>query len=366
MPRKTTTYMTLTALISSLLLGIVPLAVPVYASETVLRLSPSSIEDESLTPSNNITLTVEILNVTNLYGYELKIFYNNSVLNATEAVRPSGHFLEPSDPTNQFVVKWEIKNDYNATHGRIWLSYTLLAPEPAKTGSGILAQITFHVIGVGQTPIAFRDTKLADNTGSPIPHTAKSSYFSNTAPPPPPPPPTANVTTVEFNPDTLNLGRVKGWVSAYIELPNGYQVSEINVSTVMLNETILVDLSAPVEIGDYDNDSISDLMVSFNRTELSEFIVSQGITTGNVSLTMTFQLNDKTPFQATQTIKVRMPGDTNADGEVDIIDLAFVGYCFGSNPGDPRWKDAADENEDGTIDVFDLISVLLNYGNTYP
>ena len=158
---------------------------------------------------------------------------------------------------------------------------------------------------------------------------------------------------------------MEGWVSAYIELPSGYSVLEINVSSILLNNTVSVDLTAPTEIGDYDNDTVLDLMVNFNRTTLSEFIVSQGITTGNVSLKMTCQLNNGTLFEATQTLQIRMPGDTNADGTVDIIDLAFVGSSFGSSPGDSRWKDAADENEDGIIDVFDLISVLLNYGNTY-
>jgi len=175
-------------LISIIVLGITHFTIPVYAADAVLRLNPSTVMDESLTPPKTFNMTVEVLNVTNMYGYEFKLFYLNSVLNVSKAVRPSGHFMEPSDPANQFQVKWEIKNNFNATHGRLYLSFTLLAPEAPKTGSGILVKITFLVVGLGSTPITFKDTKLADSSASPIPHTAENGYFRNTAPPPPPPP----------------------------------------------------------------------------------------------------------------------------------------------------------------------------------
>ncbi len=99
-------------------------------------MEPASIIDDSLTPGNKVTITVKIADAINLYVYEFKIYYKNSVLNATKVVRPSGHFMEPSDPANQFIPKWEIKNNYNATHGRIWLGFTLLSPEAPKSGSG--------------------------------------------------------------------------------------------------------------------------------------------------------------------------------------------------------------------------------------
>jgi len=62
----------------------------------------------------------------------------------------------------------------------------------------------------------------------------------------------------------------------------------------------------PTEIGDYDNDGIPDLMVTFNRTMVSEFIISSGITYGNVALTITGEV-DKTPFQGSGTIRVVFP-----------------------------------------------------------
>ncbi|MEM1551129.1 MAG: cohesin domain-containing protein [Candidatus Bathyarchaeia archaeon] len=157
-----------------------------YAETTpMLKINPTKIVDTTITPGKSFNITIEILNVSDMYAYEFKIFYKNSVLNATKAVRPPGHFMEPSDPTKQFIAKWEIKNDFNATHGRIFLGFTLLSPEEPKSGSGVLAQITFKAVGVGSTPITFKDTKLADSAGNSITHTSQDGYFSNKPPPPP-------------------------------------------------------------------------------------------------------------------------------------------------------------------------------------
>ncbi len=167
---------------------IAALAVPKIYAETptpTLQIKPQKIIDTAMTPGKSFNVTLEIANVSNMYAYELKIYYKNSILNATKAIRPPGHFMEPSDPTLQFIPKWEIKNNYNATHGRLWLSFTLLSPEKPKSGSGILAIITFKVIGVESTPICLKDTKLADSAGSPITHATQDSFFSNKPPPPP-------------------------------------------------------------------------------------------------------------------------------------------------------------------------------------
>jgi len=177
--------------------NVIPLT-KVFASSTTLRIDPVSIIDETQTPGKNFTLTVNVTNVVNLFAYEFKIYYKNDVLNATKAVRPAGQFLEPLDPANQFVPKSEIKNNFNATYGRIWLSYTLLSPEVARSGSGTLVQITFNIIGIDSTPIVLADTKLADDLGGPIVHVAQGSFFDNRLPSPPPPP-----ATIYVNPDEI-------------------------------------------------------------------------------------------------------------------------------------------------------------------
>ena len=172
-----------------LLVNTIPFITKVSAATTRLYIDPNSIIDELMIPGTSFNLTVKVGDVTNLFAYEYKIYYNRTILNCTKATRPVGHFLEPQiDPGNQFIPKWEIKNDFNAPHGRIWLGVTLVSPVNPRSGSGPLTIITFRVQGLGVTPIPMMDTKLADDSGTSITHEAEGSFFRNTAPPPPPPP----------------------------------------------------------------------------------------------------------------------------------------------------------------------------------
>jgi parallel beta-helix repeat protein len=172
-------------------------------------------------------------------------------------------------------------------------------------------------------------------------------------------------TTIDFDPDALNLKSKGKWVTAYIEFPEGYNVSDIDVSSILLNGTIPVDMNAPTAIGDYDGDGVPDLMVKFNRTAVCEFILSKGIKLGNVTLTVSGKLRDGTEFEGCDTIRVRMPGDLNMDGKVDMKDIVLAARAFGEFPGRPRWNPMADENEDGIVDLRDIALIARNFGKTY-
>jgi len=111
--------------------------------------------------------------------------------------------------------------------------------------------------------------------------------------------------TIDIDPDTLNLMSKGRWIAAYIELPEGYDVAGIDASTILLNDAIPAE-SRPIAIGDYDSDGIPDLVLKFDRAEVIEYILNSGITDKfmRVTLTITGKLNDGTPFQGSNTIRV--------------------------------------------------------------
>jgi hypothetical protein len=61
-------------------------------------------------------------------------------------------------------------------------------------------------------------------------------------------------------------------------------------------------------------------------------------------------------------VKIRLVGDLNGDGKVDVTDLAMESAAFGSYPGHPRWNPAADINRDLRVDIQDLARVSANFG----
>lgn len=116
------------------------------------------------------------------------------------------------------------------------------------------------------------------------------------------------IATINIDLDTLNLASRGKWVTVYIELPYGYDVSKINVGSVVLNNpdkaTTPSHLTAehkPAAIGDYDNDGIPDLMVKFDRAS-----VKQIVDIGNARLCVSGSLNNNNAqtFAGSDTIRV--------------------------------------------------------------
>jgi hypothetical protein len=174
--------------------------------------------------------------------------------------------------------------------------------------------------------------------------------------------------TAEVRVASLNLNSMSKCCAAYIELPEGFNVSEIDTSSLMLNGTVQVDPSAKVIFGDFDNDSAPEAMVEFNRTQLLHLIQSSGIAWGNVTLALTGQLLNGTQFTGScQTCVVSLMGDVNCDGKVSFQDAQLVANAYNSHPGDPNWNDNADFAAPWSIiNLADLVTVAVNYGQHYP
>jgi hypothetical protein len=133
------------------------------------------------------------------------------------------------------------------------------------------------------------------------------------------PKPPVITATVDIQPQALNLKSRGKWITTYIELPEGYSVADINRTTILLNGTISVDpfwISKPIKsvIGDYDNDTIPDLMVKFDRKQIINYIMANVDLSRlyeerfmTITLTVTGKLNDGTPFQGSDTVKIILP-----------------------------------------------------------
>jgi hypothetical protein len=112
------------------------------------------------------------------------------------------------------------------------------------------------------------------------------------------------VSTVDIDPDTLNLKSKGKWITAYIELPKGYDVADINVSTIAMNDTVRAELT-PTSVGDYGSDGLPSLMVKFDRVAVVQCILNNVPNTDkSVVLTITGKLDDGTLLQGSGTIRI--------------------------------------------------------------
>lgn len=112
--------------------------------------------------------------------------------------------------------------------------------------------------------------------------------------------------SVHIDPDTLNPGSQGNFVMAYIELPEGYDVANIDVPTVTLEVqdgdggSVAAELS-PTEVGDDDADGIPDRMVKFSREAVVALLDGR---TGDMTFTVRGKVSGS-PFEGTDTTRVR-------------------------------------------------------------
>ena len=104
-------------------------------------------------------------------------------------------------------------------------------------------------------------------------------------------------TVIDFDPDTLNLKGEGKFLTAYIELPQGFDASDINVGRTFL-EGLLEVQHSDVQDG--------VLMVKFDRQDVIAYIeVVLGIfPPEDVTLTVMGELTDETRFEGSNTIRV--------------------------------------------------------------
>lgn len=112
--------------------------------------------------------------------------------------------------------------------------------------------------------------------------------------------------TVDIDPDTLNRKSKGKWVTATIQLPEGYDPADIDTASIAISEingttlgSLIYAAPSPTKIGDHNNDGIPDLMVKFQRKALI-----QAVTPGDCVITLIGQLSDGTLLNGSDTIRV--------------------------------------------------------------
>lgn len=134
---------------------------PVRASsQTTVYVAPSTV---TVKVGQTFFVSIKISDVIDLYGWEFKLKWNPTVLDALSVTE--GDFLKSGGDT----FFWPIINN---TKGCILVDCTLLGNIPGVNGSGTLVTIEFKAENRGESILDLYDTKLVNSLVQPIPHTA--------------------------------------------------------------------------------------------------------------------------------------------------------------------------------------------------
>lgn len=165
---------------------------------------------------------------------------------------------------------------------------------------------------------------------------------------------------------TINLRSYGETITCTIEFAS-YDVNDLKIKAVKLNDSIHVNSNVPAIIGDSNNNSIADAILEFNRTEIVDFLISKSITNGNITLTISGVVADVT-FEGYDKIMVSvLSGDVNCDSIVNVNDIVEAIAGFNTEDGELNWNSNANFAPHwNKLDLHDLITIAYHYGETYP
>jgi len=108
--------------------------------------------------------------------------------------------------------------------------------------------------------------------------------------------------TVDIKPNTLNLNMKGRWITVYIGLPEGYNLTDIDESTIMLE-----GLFSP----EWSNIEDGMLMVKFDASSVINYLWDRlyhmGVKRGSIELRVAGQLMDGTQFSGNDKITIMSP-----------------------------------------------------------
>ncbi len=225
------------------------------------------------------------------------------------------------------------------SRGYIWVNLTY--PHGLSTLDPLpVMNVEFVVLSMGVSPLHFSDVQLFDLSNSLIEPTAYEVH------------------------DGIFIGLIRdvAVLSIIPDLTDVYQNWTVNVQVTVKNKgNVTETFDAHLFFDAYAGPTytVVNLIPNEERNVTIPWSTVGVPWYHNYSLSVTVgpvpyetNLSDNNLTQG--YVKVRIPGDVNDDGVVDMRDINEVCVAFGSYPGGPKWNFYADFNRDGRIDLRDI------------
>lgn len=346
----------------------------------VPELYVDSVTIESPSYGKNFTTDVKLANVTDLYGFEFKLYWNTTLLDLVN--------VNVIPPWTNYTTGI---NEINETIGRYWVGLSALSPLSSFNGSTTLATLTFKITYVPtypenvSCPLDLNETVLGDPEAKPIPHIVHDGQYECRA----------AKAKLKVEPQVYEAKKLGQIFNVNVTATGVTNLGTFEF-TLQYNTTLLD--ATEIEIEPFINGSYKVSKRIIDDTQ--GFVVlrvesidpalpaSDNATLATITLQVTYVVVWPEPaiesyleFGFTELITKEnvtvphdsvdglyryqpIPGDLNSDGIVGILDLITVARAYGTKPGDPYFNQLADLNGDQIINVLDLILVARNYGRT--
>jgi hypothetical protein len=274
------------------------------------------------------TVEIRILGVTNLYGAEVHLTFDPTIVHVVDA--------DPSTPVTVQVALGDFpypdsvaQNLANNTTGTIDVAVAQTLPRPPCNGDGTLCTITFEALQWGTSPVHFVSALLADTNGLVIPSTTSDGEIA-----------------------VLQAGTVVGQVTFQgraapnWSCPLSVALFAPGGTTPLYTFASLCDQSGTFTVTNIVSDTyhikVRDQHSLWNVRH--SFPVHTGINTVNLGLIV--------------------DGDSDLNGVINQSDFGILAAAYGTSWPNPGYDARADHNNSWQIDIYDFSILATNYGRS--
>jgi len=304
---------------------------------------PPELIDPTMKMGDTFNINIKIENAIDMYDYEFKLSYDTNVLTCLGA-----HVIPPTNDTH-FTVEMQI----NDTAGfiRVYVQYYPPAEPFSIYEAKTVTTIIFQVQNYGQTILDLHDTRISNIEGEPMTHVAEDGFFATLLRD------VAIVSVMVTSSNRVYPGRI-----VTIEV---IAMNRGNMTTETFNVTVYYD-SNIIETRTVTIPPWSNLTLTFywNTTGLSP---CSNFTISARASEVPYELNPANNIMYDGWVKIKMIGDINGDGVIDIHDVVMVTSIYHHDENDPDWNPDADLVPPwGYIDIYDVVTIAARYGKHCP
>jgi hypothetical protein len=316
---------------------------PVSSGATVVKVDPPLVEYSTNATGQQFTVAIKIVDVVNLYGFDIKFRWNTTFLDYVS------HSVRVPKDTYSDGVLWNpiipIEDEVNPPAGTYWIAYTSRYPAPSFNGTGVVFTMTFRVKYhpaeyTANIKLELYSTDLAASDASSIPHTTQHGTVILHA--------LAarhDVAVVGVHPSKTIVGQGFS-MHINVTVTNQGDFTETFNVTVYANTTAIQTKTLTLTSG--------------TSTTITFIWDTSGFAKGNYTISaeadiVPGELSITDNKFANGEVKVTIPGDINGDKYVNYLDGILLGSAFSSKPGEHDWNPNSDINSDDYVNYLDGI-----------
>ncbi|MEM3770360.1 MAG: CARDB domain-containing protein [Candidatus Bathyarchaeia archaeon] len=299
-----------------------------------IYVDPPMIIEEAKQPPFTFHIYIAVYNITNMVSCEFNMSYTPGVfvLNQINKIKVQNQY--PSLYTNADDLK-----------GYIHVKLTYGQPITLPGEGAQLLDMEFTAINYGSTALDLHDVSLKDKDGSAISCIVEDGFVQIIR---------HDIAIIDCVAST-NTTYVNRLVDINVTVKNEGSAAENITVKIYANDQLIATLQI-TNLG--SGETVTETVV-WNTSNCVPSLTPYQIKAE--ASPVPYEANTANNIFIDGNVTIKIIGDINGDGAVNLTDLELWDAAYGSKPGDQNWNPQADINGDNVVDKEDGILIIQNY-----